>query len=129
MASIKRTKRKDASLTIFTVSGVLKCEEAIHALEDFFKDVTPYLLWDFTDADLSGINRKDLEQIIMVAKSNAHLRKNGRTAFVVGHDLSFGMTRMYEILSEIREHPIHHHVFRDLDKAITWLKPVDQICT
>jgi len=123
MASIKRTNKADESLTILTVSGILTIEEVIHAFENFIKhDVTPYLLWDFTDADLSQITQKGMEQIIAYAKSKAHLRKNGRTALVVRQDLSFGVSRMYEILSEISEHPIAHYVFRDMDKALTWLK-------
>ena len=105
-----------------TVSGILTCEEIIHALEDFFKHgCTPDLLWDFTDAHPSGITQSEMEQIIIVAKSYAHLRKNGRTALVVNRDLSFGLSRMYETLSEVKEHPIHHRVFRDMDKALAWL--------
>lgn len=123
MATIKRTNRKDDLLTIFTVNGPLSCDEVIHALDDFYKhEVTPYLLWDFTDADLSGINQNDMEQIISTAKSNTYLRKDGKTAFVVSQDLSFGMSRMYEILSELSEHPISPSVFRDMNKAIAWLK-------
>jgi hypothetical protein len=123
MASIKKTNKAGESLTILTVIGIPTIEELIHAFENFMKhDVTPYLLWDFTDADLSQITQKGMEEIIAVAKSKAHLRKNGRTALVVSQDLSFGLSRMYETLSKIREHPISHFVFRDMDKALTWLK-------
>ena len=59
MASIKRSNIKDASLTILTVSGVVTCEDVIHALEDFYEnDVTQNLLWDYTDADVSKITEK-----------------------------------------------------------------------
>ncbi|MBC2737707.1 MAG: hypothetical protein HF981_25335 [Desulfobacteraceae bacterium] len=123
MALIKRSNIKDASLTILTVSGVVTCQDVIHALEDFFKnDVTPNLLWDYTDADVSEITEKCMNQIIAIAKSNAHLREKGRTAIVGRGDVTFGLSRMYEILSELREHPIQHHVFRNIDEAITWLK-------
>jgi len=105
------------------VRGMLTCEDIIHSLEEFFKHgVTPHLLWDFTSADLSGITQKDMEEIITVAKSYAHLRKNGKTALLVPKDLSFGLSRMYETLSEIREHPILHRLFRDMGKAMAWLE-------
>lgn len=122
MAPIKRTNIENTSITILTVSGVFTYEDTINALDDFFNNgVTPYLLWDFTNADVSGITQEDMELIIEYAKSNAPLRKNGRTAIVVNHDLAFGLSRMYDTLSEIREHPITHCVFRDMDKAKNWL--------
>lgn len=124
MASIKRKNIKVGCLTILTVNGALTCEEIIHAMEDYFKnDVTPYLLWDFTDADLSKITEKNMRQIIALAKSNAHLRKNGKTAIVAPRDLTFGLSRMYEMLSELNKHPIQHYVFKDINGAIAWLNP------
>lgn len=123
MVSIKRTNKADESLTILTVSGIFTTEEAIHAFEKFIEhDVTLNLLWDFSDADLSQITQKGMEQIIAFTKSKVHLRKNGRTAFVGSQDLPFGVSRMYQTLSEINEHPISQYVFRDMDKALTWLK-------
>lgn len=123
MATITRTNRKDELLTILSVNGVLTCDEVLHALDDFYEhDVTPYLMWDFTEADVSGITQNDMERIISAVKSNTPLRKNGRTAFVAHHDLSFGLSRMYQMLSEVSEHPIPPIVFRDRDSAIAWLK-------
>lgn len=123
MASIERSNIKDESLTILTVRGIPTSEDVIHAFEAFVEnDVTLNLLWDFTDADLSLLNNNDIIQIIVIAKSSAHLRKKGRTAIVGRRDFTFGLSRMYETLSEIQKHPIQHHVFRNIDEAITWLK-------
>ena len=123
MASIKRTNIADESLTILTVSGIFTAEKVIRAFEKFIEhNVTANLLWDFSDADLSQITQKNMEKIIAFTKSKAHLRKNGRTAFVSEQDLPFGVSRMYQTLSEINEHPISQCVFRDMDKALTWIK-------
>lgn len=123
MASIKRSNIKDASLTILTVIGVVTCEDVIHALEDFYEnDVTQNILWDYIDADVSKITEKCMMQIIEIAKSYAHLRKKGRTAIVGRTDLTFGLSRMYEILSEVNEHSIQHRAFRNIDEATAWLK-------
>jgi hypothetical protein len=123
VASIKRSNIKDESLTILTVSGVVTCEDVIHALEDFYEnDVTQNLLWEYIDADVSKITEKCMMQIIEIAKSYAHLRKKGRTAIVGRSDLTFGLSRMYEMLSEVNEHPIPHRPFRNIDEATTWLK-------
>ena len=122
MAVIKRTSPKEASLTILTVTGALAREEIIQALEEFHDhDVTPDLLWDFSDAGLSAITQVRMEQIIAVSKANAHLRWNGRTALVVKRDLSFGLSPMYGTLADISGHPVAYRVFRDKDKAIDWL--------
>ncbi len=99
-------------------------------MEDFYKHGgTPNLLWDFTDADLFGITQKEMEQIITFAKSNAALDENGKTAFVVSQDLSFGLSRMYETQTEIWGHPIPQRDFRDMDKAISWLETGELECT
>ena len=121
MATIKRMK-KDESLTILTVSGLITRDEIIQAFEDFINhEVTTNLLWDFIDADLSSITRVDLEQIVMFSKPYAHLRKNGKTAFLVPKDLPFGLSRMYQTFTEIKEHPILVSVFRSQEEALVWL--------
>ena len=122
MATIKRTTQREASLTILAVKGVLTSQEIIGALAEFYEhDATPHLLWDFSEADLSGITSAHMEQIIAVSKSKAHIRPDGRTALVVQKDLSFGLSRMYETLADISQHPVAYRVFRDKDEAVAWL--------
>jgi hypothetical protein len=124
MASITSSSDPARTLTVLTVSGILTADEVIRALERFFEsDVTRDLVWDFSGADLSAITRVGMERIIAVARAGARLRPDGRTALVVGEDLSFGLSRMYESLSEVRDHPIHHRVFRDKGEALAWLRP------
>jgi hypothetical protein len=123
MASIIGSSDPARSLTVLTVSGALTADEVIRALVGFFEgDVTRDLVWDFTGADLSALNRVGMERIIAVAKDGARLRPDGRTALVVGQNLSFGLARMYELLSEVKGHPIHHRVFRDKGEALAWLR-------
>jgi hypothetical protein len=124
MASIVRSQNPGESLTILTVVGEVTSGEVVGALEQFLKGgVTRDLLWDFRGAKLSAIHRDDIERIIAVAKAGAHLRPDGRTALVVGDLLSFGISRMYELLAELKDHPIRHHVFRDVEEALAWLRP------
>ena len=122
MKSVKGTNKADESLTIFSAKGALTREEVLNFLDGFYKHVTPNLLCDFLDVDASKLTQDDLEQIIEFSKSNAHLRKNGKTAFVTTSGLSFGMARMYELLAEAEKHPIRIYVFNDKKKALTWLQ-------
>lgn len=121
MASIEKTSIKDSLITLMTVSGVVTYVDVIDALDDFYRNnATHKLLWDLTDADVSKINKDSMELIIKFDKTKASLRKNGMTALVANQDLSFGLSRMYEALSEANNHSINHGVFRSIDEAREW---------
>jgi hypothetical protein len=123
IVSIKKTLQKDLSLTILTVNGKITSEDLIQFCEDLCNHgMTRHLLWDLTNADLTRITKGEIEQIAKVGKSYADLRINGKTAFLAHQDLQFGLSRMYQAATEIKEHPIQHCVFRDMEKAIAWLK-------
>ena len=121
MATVKISKT-DKSLTVITVSGVATCDEIILAFDNFIQNgVTPNLLWDYNDADLSKITDDDMKKIAEFAKTKAHLRKDGRTALLSSQDFEFGMLRKHEAHLKINQHTMPHCVFRDLGKAIAWL--------
>ena len=46
-------------------------------------------------------------------------RARARIAYVVASDLGFGMSRMYELLSDAS--PQYNALFRDHDEAMAWL--------
>jgi hypothetical protein len=123
MAQIKKDVHKDKDITIVNVSGELLFEQIVQVLEDFYKsDFTLKLLWDLSHADLSALTNSHIEKIISYAKSKSHLREGGKTAIVALKDIDYGVSRMYEILSELKEHPVSHSVFRNRDEALKWLK-------
>ena len=122
MALITRTNTEDSSTAILTVSGVFTYEDVIQALKDFYEgDVTPNMVWDFTDADLSEMTSEHLRLIVEFAVSKARLRKKGRTAFVATKDFEFGIARMFDTFAEMGKHTIPTYTFRDMDKAIEWI--------
>ena len=54
--------------------------------------------------------------------------KGGRVAVVVGRDdLSYGMSRMTQIISEARGLPLAMEVFRDWNEAERWLASADSV--
>jgi hypothetical protein len=48
-------------------------------------------------------------------------RKGGKTAFVSPSPGAYGMGRMYELLSEIRNSPVERRVFMSKQEALEWL--------
>ena len=113
-------------LTAITVKGIVSSDQLIQILEDFYQgEFTLNLLWDLSLADLSGLRRTQLENVMLYAKRQAHLRPGGRTAIVTSGQLHYGIGRMYEILAEVQNHPLSHYVFNDLQEAKDWLAMQD----
>ena len=51
------------------------------------------------------MHKMDLNEIIDIAKKHKHHREGGKTAIVVSRDIDYGISRMYETLSEIADQP------------------------
>lgn len=123
MANIKKEINRELDLTTYSVIGDFKVTTILESLDQFYMSYyTLNLAWDFSEANTSHITRDDINSIIKHAKTHAHLRKNGKTAFIVSDDLSFGLGRMYDIVAEISDHKIFHNVFRNIEEAIEWLQ-------
>ncbi len=104
------------------VSGRVTMSELIDALKDFYNDkFTTKLLWDFSQADLSEISTDNLHTLMSVSKSYGHLRKGGKTAFVLSGGFGFGLGRMFETLSVLNQHSILYSVFKTKEEAKAWL--------
>ena len=122
MADILKKVEDENDLTIMVVHGQITADMIIAALVGFYEGAfTSRLIWDYTDADLTEVQNDELRQISSVAVSYAHLRKEGQTAIVMPETLGFGLGRMYEIICENNESPIHYNVFKDIEKAREWL--------
>jgi len=61
----------------------------------------------------------DIRQIVHFMEGCQDQISGGRAALVVSTDVSFGMARMLQIMSQ--HLPIEICVFRDLEEACTWL--------
>jgi len=79
-------------------------------------------LWDLFKSDLSDITSDHLHRILSVAKDHAYLRKGGKTAFFISGSLGYGITRMYENIAGVHNHPVVFRVFRSKDEAMKWLE-------
>ena len=122
MATIKTSYDYKNDLTIHTIEGIFISEEAKGKIETYYKgNITKNTLWDFTKAEVTKIATSEIQEVVMVARKFAHLRKGGRTALVLPQDLSYGLGRMFETFSEIESMPYEIRCFRGLIEAREWL--------
>jgi len=122
MKKIIKKIDSENDMTVFTVIGKVTANELVAAISDFYENsVTSNILWDLTKSDLSEIRSSDVELITNLSVKYAEKRPSGKTAIVGSDDLTFGISRMYEITKEIVKLPFETQAFRDIDKAFKWL--------
>ena len=122
MGSINAITDKTQDLTIVTAAGQLTADDLIDWVTHYYAgDVTRFILWDLTQANLSAISFEEVEAHAKSFNRLADSRQGGRSAFVFGSDLEYGLGRMYQALSEIENVPIAFQTFRNIDEARQWL--------
>lgn len=109
------------------VRGVLDLEEVKSALEEVYArpDFKPEAdtLCDLRQADLGHSSRAIIKGVVDYVREHRGAPPGARTAIVAGRDLDYGIARMYEQLLEAGS-PSDVMVFRTIDEAEAWLKPV-----
>jgi len=79
------------------------------------------IFWDARACDFSDLDLAEIEQIAQMTERYRERRGHGRGAWLVSRDVDFGISRMFELLSEGKV-PFTFRVFRVEDEATTWLK-------
>ena len=90
---------------------------AIKSSKEYPVDVEA--LWDLRKADFRTVD-EDLFKRIIAIRMRYPERSGMRAAFIASDELSYGMSRMYEILSSF-EIKRHIQVFRDYEEGERWL--------
>ncbi|HEY9051286.1 MAG TPA: hypothetical protein VIQ03_07065 [Gammaproteobacteria bacterium] len=122
MAEITKHIDPANDLTSYTVTGKLAAEEVKQVITQFYSgQVTKLVLWDLTNADLSALHKPDIEAIAQTPRTKSQQRIQGKTALVASEDLAFGLSRMYETLTNLEHLPFETHVFRTTTDAMNWL--------
>lgn len=123
MTEITKKTVNERDLTIYSIVGDFKGETLKDLLDQFYQSqYTANLVFDFSETKTVDISTDEIEGIIAHAKLYAHLRRSGKTAYIVSSEVNFGMGRMYVILAEMNNHPIPQRVFRSLEEAIKWFE-------
>lgn len=87
-----------------------------------FRILADHRLLDFVARGSTGVR-----QLTEVLKPYSRLLQGVRIASVVNSSLQFGLTRMWEALSEVADVPLDHFVTRDLREAAEHLGLGDEL--
>ena len=119
-----RTRRQPRhQLTLFTCSGKVLPHEIENKIKEFYdKQPTPNVVWDLSDADISGMSAVDVRQLAERTKQLAHSRKGEKTAIVASVDMPFGLARMYQTFAELAGQESQVEVFRSRKEALAWIQ-------
>ena len=79
-------------------------------------------LWDVREQDFSNVDSSIVQNLIILNKRYPD-RATAKKAFIVNRNLAFGMLRMYEMYSSIKESntPQYLKVFRSYAEGEKWL--------
>jgi len=99
------------------------------AIADWLRTVSEYREEGVTERELYDLrlqsnlfSNEEIKKILDIAAANISKHKGDRkTALVVESRPQFGLSRMYELLSEVEGVLTKTQVFYELDKAIGWL--------
>jgi hypothetical protein len=109
-------------LTVHLVRGRVSEAEVLEAAKVFLKgQPTRLSLWDFREADFSGLQVSALAPFFNAIFPYIHIRKGGKTALVFGSTEGFGLGRMCEALAEVRQFPVRIKSFNSREEARRWL--------
>ncbi len=112
-------------LRTHVATGTLTPDELESALTDAYRrpDFRPEApsLFDARDAQLDAFAGPEIRHVVETVLKHRGAPPGTRTAIVVGHDLGFGLARMFEQQFEAKE-PSDVKVFRDMDEAMAWLE-------
>lgn len=113
------------NLLIVSVSGNLTAEEVIAVVDEYYptgavKDV----IWDLTNGSLLSISREGFIAIAKAAKKSVEggSREGGKTVYVGGADVEYGLLRMYKTIAEMTGVPIKYDVFKTVEEVKNWIE-------
>ncbi len=113
---------KVKELTIFKVIDALCFDEVITAVKTFYiEKPTQNVLWDLIDTTEIELTSEEVEKVASFRPRKEGKRALGKTAFVAQQTVFYGLSRMFEIQSEIHRVPHKIKVFRSMDEALQWI--------
>jgi hypothetical protein len=122
MGTIKTSTDMSLNLTINIAEGIILIDDLSAWVTEYYGGtVTEFVLWDFTEADLSKITTGEFIKLVELVKNKSNLREGGKTPLVFKKDSGFGLGRMFEVYSELEGMKFEFMSFRSMKKARKWL--------
>lgn len=120
---IRRKIDRDRDLTLNECVGKVCRREIEESIRVYYEsEPTMNIVWDFSGADLSAIGASEIEDLAQKTKVMAHSREEGKTAIIAPTDISFGLSRMYQVFADMAEQIASIGVFRSAPEAEEWIR-------
>lgn len=113
------------SIALITLSGTIHAETIINTLGELFGNsdyVSGCSIWDFRKAEGES-TFDEIRKIAKFAGEHRGKRPVGRVALIVSSELHFGLSRIYQVLTE--NLPFHLEIFKSFEQAREWVMSAD----
>jgi hypothetical protein len=109
-------------LTVFKVTGTFSFDKVMPIIKAFYAgDPTKHVLWDLIDTTDIQLTSEEVETVAKYRLRFEGKRGSGKTAFVAQKDVLYGLSRMFEMQSNLQDAPYTIMVFRSIEEAHLWL--------
>lgn len=113
------------NLVLNTIVGAFSYEEYRTLMENIMNDErfkpSMNMFWDLREVDASGFSSDDIDRIRAYMEIIQKKRgENYRVALLVSRALDYGISRMYQIVSD--DMPFNLEIFYDEQEALNWIK-------
>ena len=110
------------NLTTYVCSDQVTAKDIEEQVRALYRG-TPSLnaLWDFTEADVSGLSPADISRVAQQVKATSHSRAGGKTALVFSTAALTEMGALLESISEIEVPDAKIKIFNDLKGGLAWI--------
>jgi hypothetical protein len=123
MPTISKQIDEAKQLTTFTIDGEATFEEIAAAVRSLYEEApTRDVFWDCSNGSVANLTTEHVEKLASLSPRFGSARNGGKTALYSPGDMAFGLSRMFEIIGNLRKVPIQLKVFRDKDEAKLWLE-------
>ena len=113
-----------AAIRSHIVTGPVTVDELVEELAQVYQSedlpTRSNVIWDFTDADVTGISSAEVAQLAQFVKAAWKDQGDFRIGFAVKPGVTHGLTRMYEQLLDLFDED-HIRIFRTYDEAQAWI--------
>jgi hypothetical protein len=123
--TIKLVYNSSGNYLLATIEGALTRDDFSQAMDEITSSekYSPEVntIWDLRKLYFGHMDEDFERSIIAIRYKTDKKRANAKLALVVADDLSFGMARMYQTLSEMNELSQEIKIFRKAGDARDWV--------
>ena len=109
-------------VTVFTPTGVINFNKILSAIKSFYEgSPTKNVIWKLNAVSKIDITSQEIEKIAASRPRNNKTRPEGKTAIVAQKNYYFGISRMFETYSQLKNMPFQVMVFHIMEEAYQWI--------